>query len=423
MADPDGKDLPKPPPAAIPDLKKAAAEKKPDGVVWTPGVARASASVTIGVPPKPAPTLAERLKSPYGLAAALVLLLVAGGGLFSLTAFHVSESRGGSGGGLSGVGGSVKFRAVRGQDGVGFVKREAGDDARQDRMKVDTAGVDIPKVPEVKIPGAPGEAAGEGGGPMAYDTSGNSRAAGASGAIPGGGAGGSGGGDAGSGAGRTAPQLQGNVSFRGMRSVSGTAGFRGLKGGRAMLKSISGRGGSSKSSGGSASAEAADSSSVGGSLAGSGGSRPAGGAAKKDAGAAGAANPGGGGGGGGGDANFDDLQQPDDVSARIGSLMQAADDDYKKAEKDKKIAIALKATGNDLQAAYHYDRYQKEKAAGDKKKAEANQLTATMASQSQELADKAIKDAAAAGGSTGGSGTGGSNTGGSTGGTVISAPR
>lgn len=417
MADNEGKDAPKPPPPApIPDLRKAAAEKKPDDVAWTPGIARASASVTIGVPPKAAPTVLERLKSPYGLAAALVLLLLAGGGLFSLTALHVAESRGGSGGGLSGVGGSVKFRAARGRDGVGFVQREAGggDDARQDRMKVNTAGVDMPKIPEVKIPGAPGEGAEEGGGPMAYDTSGSGRAGGTSGNIPGAGAG-AGGGEESSAGGRAAPQLQGNVSFRGMRSVSSTAGFRGLKGGRAILKSISGRGGSSKSAGGSSSAEAADSNSVGGSLAGSSGSRGAGAAAKKDAGAAGAANAGGGGGGGGGDANFDDLQQPEDVSARIGALMQAADDDYKKAEKDKKIAIALKATGNDLQAAYHYDRYKKEKAAGDKKKDEANQLTATMTSQTQEMADRAVKDAAAAsGGSTGGGGSGG---------TVISAPK
>ena len=58
--------------------------------------------------------------------------------------------------------------------------------------------------------------------------------------------------------------------------------------------------------------------------------------------------------------------------------MGQAQDLAKKADDDKKKAIALAALGQHPQSAYHYDRYQKEKNASEQKQDEANQLTAAM---------------------------------------------
>ncbi|MBI2788846.1 MAG: hypothetical protein HYX59_09210, partial [Elusimicrobia bacterium] len=117
---------------------------------------------------------------------------------------------------------------------------------------------------------------------------------------------------------------------------------------------------------------------AGGGGAGAGDVRP--GRTAADGAAAGSAAGGGGGGGGGsGDADTSGIDDADTIANKIADLLGQAKSDRDKAEDEKKKAMALKALGQDPQAAYHYDRYRKAKKSAEEKEAEANRMTAEMA--------------------------------------------
>ena len=366
----------------MPDLKKAQ-ENKPAGFAWAP-VAKAAASAA-GRPQAPP------AKGRGALIAAAGLLVV-GGLAFAFAAFKFGGSADGSAGGarLGGVASAMKIRFARQNDPTGFIKRErasaAGEKMRFDLIKgaADKAAADK----AAGGTGVPGQS-GEGGEPMNYEEGGASRASGV--AAGGGAAGGKGRDDQGGAGGLSgggAPRLNASassVNFRGMRRVSGTAGFRSISGRRGMPnKTIQTKGSAANSS----SATRADggpggSASAGGNGTGAGGvasGRTAAGGA-----AAGSATGGGGGGGGSGDADTSGIDDADTVANQIAKLLGEAKSDRDKAEDEKKKAIALKALGQDPQAAYHYDRYQKAKKSADEKEAEANRMTAEMAGAAGQI--------------------------------------
>lgn len=368
----------------MPDLKKAQ-ENKPAGFAWAP-VAKAAASA-VGRPAAP-PSKGR------GTLAAAAGLLVVGGLAFAYAAFRFGGSTDGSAGGakLGGVASSMKIRFARQGDPTGNVVREraspSGDNMRFDLIKgaADKAAADK-AAGGTGVPGANGE----GGEPMAYDEGAASRASG----VAAGGAGGAAArgrddqGGAGGLAGGGAPRLNASASsikFQGMRRVSGTAGFRSISGRRGSPnKTIQTKGSSANSS----SATRADGG-PGGSAAAGGGGAGAGGVrvgrtAADGAAAVSASGGGGGGGGGSGGVDTTGIDDADVTTARIAELLGQAKSDREKAEDEKKKAMALKALGQDPQAAYHYDRYRKAKKAAEEKEAEADRMTAEMAAAAGQI--------------------------------------
>lgn len=385
---PEGTDPPKPPPAAIPDLK-AQQVNKPADFAWTPPppVAKAAASAanlsTLAARGRP-PTGLERLNSTPGrLAVMAVLMLVAGAGL-SLTAFH---DNGGTGGGtaLGGLKSTIKIPAVRGQDST-FLQRTGGrDDAGKDRMAV-KAGAKDDIAQDTGAGGAAGAGGAGGDAPMNYDDGPASRGAGVSGAAGAQGAGKDGaadgaggeGGTGGGAAGRLSSSSYGKINFQGMRRVSGTAGFRGIQGRRGgPNKTIQTRGSSSNSTVGGADGGANGSgvSSSGGKGSSGGGVGPGGKAGARSGADSGTAGGGGGGGGGAGEMDISGLDGADQNLPSIAELMGKAASAREDADKEEKRAKILAAGGHLPQAAYHYDKSEKKKKEADEYEAQANEQT------------------------------------------------
>lgn len=367
-------DAPAPPPAAIPDLKKAQ-ENKPAPFVWAPGAARSAASAAIIAAPSKNPTMFERLNSTPGRLAVLALLMLIGGAGLSLTAFL-----GGSGGvaaNLGGIKSTIKSRAFQGRDSVGLNKGYgAGNEPSPgksgmnfDLIKAGDKALNI-EIPEV--PGAPG-AGGEapmGGGDGAKSGAGAAGTAagkdGASGIEEGGGL-----------AGGAAPKLgssNGKINFQGMRRVSGTAGFRSIKSNEPN-KTIKTRGAAASSTGAAGAGRGGPSGSATSPLTPFSGNAARPGAASGKAGGAGAAaGAGGGGSGGGGPLDIGELEGTVGQNLpSIPDLMAQAASKREDADKEEKKAKILAAGGHFPQAHYHYDRAQKKKKEADQLEDQADQ--------------------------------------------------
>jgi hypothetical protein len=370
----------------VPDLKKAL-ENKPAGFSWTPGstVAKAAASAA-PAPGRSRPQSArERLLAlgPGKLSLIALAFLVLGGLAFSFAAVRFGGTADGGGASLGNVASSMKIRFARQNDPTGFIKREsafaAGEKMRFDLIK--GAADKAPGDAAGGVGGVPG-GNGEGGEPMNPENGAASRA----GASAGGGAAGPGqGGDLGGSGGLSGgapPRLNASASsikFQGMRRVSGTAGFRSIQGGRGgVSRTIRTKGSSANPYG---TASGADGSTGGTALSGgkaSGATGVSPGRVAGDGAGAGSAAAGGGGGGGGPAVDMDALESTVDAPSQIQNLLTDAGKLREKAEDEKKKAQALKAGGHDVQAAYHYDRYQKAKDAAKEKEAEAARLTSEM---------------------------------------------
>lgn len=373
----------------------ADSEKKPEGFHWpAPSTTGARAAASVNAPGLPAPpTWGERLKSPYVLAALLGLVLLAGGGLFALTALSVGGTEGSVV--LGGLPAGRKAFSRQTQDRV-WLRLGARDDASQDRMKIATQGAKAGKAG-----GAGGGSTGDGyygedeaPAPMKYDTGGPSRV---SAAAAGGAAAQANTGDGGSsdgGGSASAPKLASRVEFRGMRATSPNAGFRGLSSGRALLRRTSGsRGVGASSSGGTSQSAAGDSGSAAVTTGGSGGSRGVAGALSGDDDSVSGGAGSGGGGGGGGGADMGELEVTD-PKERIQQLMAAAAKDAKKADDEKKKAEFLAAGGHLPQAHYHYERSRKAKAASKEKSDQAQQLINSINGQVVDYTETATRNSA-----------------------------
>lgn len=388
MADsPEGpSDAPKPRPASIPDLKKAQ-ESKPAAFAWSPGapIARAAASASAAAPRRP-PTALERLTSTQGKLAVLAVMMLLGGAALSVTVLP-DGTLGGGGAALGGIKSTIKFNAGRGRDSTGFTK--GGEAPAKGQMNfglikggAKVAGGDGTPGDPGGVPGGAGEE------PMAYDEGATSRAAG--GAAGGGtaapGADGGAEGAGGLSGGGAAPKLSspyGKINFQNMRRVSGTAGFRGIKGRSETLnKKIQTRGSAASSSGASGGgAGSGAGGAVGSALTpfSRNGTRSVGDGGK---GGGGGTADGGGGGGGGGGANVktDDLEKIEAKLPSIPDLLSQANSLREEADKEEKKAVILAAAGQLPQAHYHYDK-------AEKKKKKANELTAEADRQTQAMTD------------------------------------
>lgn len=361
----------------VPDLKKAL-ENKPAGFAWTPAGTAKSAASAVGASAPPRTQNRDRI-------ALISAALVTGGLVFSYAAFRFAGTDGGSGGGanLSGVASSMKIRFARQKDPTDRIIRDKT--AASEKMRFDLIKGAPGTAPETAAAGANGAPGENGDAPMNYEE-GSSKAGGAgsvaSGNIPGQGKGGkqdgAGGLASGGGGGMKTGSLVGSVKFRGMQRVSATAGFRGIGARGAMNKTIHTTGSAARSG----AASRADGAAGGSNLDGSDGNAASGAGAGAGRGsndsASGGGGGGNGGGGGGGNVDTSGVDATKDNPAKIADLMAQAKDLSDKAEDDKKKAIALKALGQDPQAAYHYDRYQKEKKASEQKQNEATRLTADM---------------------------------------------
>lgn len=398
MADPERR-----PDAQIPDVKKVA-EQKQAPFVWSAGggVARAAASTVNRLPPEK-PTLADRLKSPLGLAALLGLLLLGGGGLFALTALGVGESSGGVAGGD--MPGSKTRRAFRDAENRMLVRGGLRDDARKDRMQLEAIAAAEKKagaagVPEGVVPEEPEEE----GAPMVYDRDSGAAqgTAAAAAAVKKAGAAGDSGPE---GSAPAAPRLSTRLEMRGMRSVSSNAGFRGLRSGRAIARTISSRGatpgraGGSGAEYGSGNAATSDGGLAG---AGSGPGLRASATAEGDEAASGQAGAGGGGGGGSGPGELGEL--PETPQERIERLMREAAELDRKADKEERYAKAQAAGGHMGPAHYHYERAKKYR---DQSKQRANEAQQAVAETHQGI-EEAVKPVLQGG--SGGSSQGGGTT-------------
>lgn len=364
---------PKPPPAAIPDLKKAL-ENKPAPFAWAPGAARSAASASLVGAPAKAPSALDRLNTTPGRLAALALLMLIGGAGLSFTAFQ--DRVGGGAGELGGVRSTIKSRAFQGRDSVGLNKGYgAGNDPSPvksgmnfDLIKAGEKGLNI-EIPEVPgVPGAGGEAP-LGGGESATSGAGAAGAAsgkdGAAGVEEGGGLAGGG-----------APKLgssYGKINFQGMRRVSGTAGFRGIKA-SAPNKTIKTRGSAASSTGAAGAGRAGAGSTKAPLTPFSGDASRAGASSGDGSGAGAAAGAGGGGSGGGGPLDVGDLEGTVGQNLpSIPDLMAQAASKREAADKEEKKAKILAAGGHFAQAHYHYDRAQKKNEEADELEDQANQ--------------------------------------------------
>lgn len=381
----------------IPDPKKAQENKLSASFVWTPEstVSRAAASAAgASARGREPSSLLERLTAQgRGKLALIAVILLAGGVLFSFAAYRFAGTPDGSGGGtaLGGVASSMKIRFARANDPTGYIMREKA--KGNEKMRFDLIAGAADKAAADKgtggsgAPGENGAPGANGDAPMNYEEGQASRAAAGGGPSAGGAAGPgkdgdqSGAGGIAGGGGSRLGSSYGSIKFQGMKRISSTAGFRGIQGRRgAPTRTISTKGSSSNSS----AATRPDAASGGSSLASSGGkgSNAAGVVSGKaaDGGGAGSGSPGGDGGGGGGGGTFDTsgIEDTQDTPSQVGDLIAGAKKDRERAEDEKKKAMALKALGQDPQAAYHYDRYKKAQKSAKEKEDEANQLLATM---------------------------------------------
>ena len=372
----------------VPDLKKQQ-EAKPAGFAWT------AASAATSVQRLPPPTFGEKiqaaLKERFVIIGGFILLIV-GGLAFGLMSVGYSGSDGTT---LGGVASSVKLRKLMGRDSSQmFQKLEDPAAAPENRLG-------LVKTPDaIKAANDAMTAAQEAGaGGLNYDIA---SGAGKTGVGSAGGApslqvnqrGGATGGGEGGGA-AAASKLAGSVSMRGMQRVSGTAGFRGLKGGRGISRTLASKGNSALASGGSNRADSADGrtaqpGSLGDDQYASGaiGSTSRG----RDTYGGGGGGSSGGGGGGAGDGSTDLGKTPEDYSKEITKLLQEASDADQEYEKEKKWFIAANATGNHAQSLYHWDKMEKAKKESAEKKAEANKLTVEMAVAAEQQKNETLSN-------------------------------
>ncbi len=382
-------EAPKPPAAAIPDLKKAQ-ENKPAPFAWAPGAARSAASAAVIAAPAKAPTALERLNTTPGRLAALAVLMLIGGAGLSFTAF---QDRVGGAGELGGIKSTIKSRAFQGRDSVGFNKGYgAGNDpaARKSAMNFDLikAGekdplmADMPGIPAA--PGAGGEA------PMNYDEGATNRAGAAAGAAAAGkdGAAGDEDGAGGGLAGGAAPKLDssyGKINFQGMRRVSGTAGFRGIKAGTPN-RTIKTRGSAANSADAAGRGRGGSGSTTSPLTPFSGNAARPGATSGGTDGAGATAGAGGGGTGGGGPLDIGGLE--DSVGQNLPSipdLMAQAASKRKTAEEEEKKAKILAAGGHFPQAHYHYDRAKKKNEEADDLEEQAEQRLSAIKEEADGL--------------------------------------
>lgn len=373
----------------VPDLKKAL-ENKPAGFAWAPTgpVAKAAASVNLA----PAKSAEEPKR---GKAVLFAALLLGGSAAFGLAAWRFAGTPDSGGSGLSGAGSTPKIRFARPHDPNAILL--GAQPAGNDKMRFDLIAGKADKDPDGKAgpdgKGVPGEN-GDGAAPMNYDESGGSKAGSAGGGGGGAsGAGGKGGANAGGdSAGVAAPRLSSTMSgvkFRGMQRLSSTAGFRGIQGKRGILnRTVKGNGSSSNSADSDYGAGGASGRAGYASAGGGGGTTGAGvGAALAAAGlggGGGGAN-GGGSGGGGGIANTDGVGSTGEKVDQIKALSDEASKLRDQAEKDKKIAIAFKATGQDPQAIYYYAKYDKEKKQAQEKEDAAKKISESMTGTADDM--------------------------------------
>lgn len=388
---PDGSpEASKPPPAAIPDLKKAL-ENKPAPFAWAPGAARSAASASLVGAPAKTPSALDRLNTTPGRLAALAVLMLIGGAGLSFTAFQ--ERAGGSAGELGGVRSTIKSRAFQGRDSVGFSKGYGpGNDpvSVKSGMNFDLikAGEKALNVESPEIPGVPG-AGGEA--PMNYDEGATSKAGAAGGAAAGreGAAGEDG--AAGGLTGGAAPKLgssYGKINFQGMRRVSGTAGFRGIKAG-APNSTIKTRGSAAGSTGVAGTGRGGAGSTTAPLTPFSGNASRPGAASGGAAGAGAAAGAGGGGSGGGGPLDVGDLEATAGQNLpSIPDLMAQAASKREAADKEEKKAKILAAGGHFPQAHYHYDRAKKQNKEADQLEDQANQQLNAIKVEADGLTDQ-----------------------------------
>lgn len=375
---------PKPPAAAIPDLKKAQ-ENKPVPFAWAPGAARSAASTAIIAAPARAPTALERLNTTPGRLAALALLMLLGGAGLSFTAFQ--ERAAGGAGELGAVKSTIKSRAFQGRDSVGFNKGYGAGNAPAagksgmnfDLIKAgekDSLMVEIPEIPDA--PGADGEA------PMNYDEGATTRAGATgggatAGAIENGAADGL--------AGGAAPKLDssyGKINFQGMRRVSGTAGFRGIKA-ASPPRAIKTRGPAANSAGASGRGGAVSATSPLTPFS-KNDPRSVDASSGRTAGSGAAA----GGSGGGGGVNVGDLENTVDQNLpSVPDLLAQAASKREAADKEEKKAKTLAAGGHFPQAHYHYDRAKKKKEEAEGLEKQANQQINAIKDEADSLTEPA----------------------------------
>jgi len=384
-----------PKPASIPDLKKAQ-ENKPEAFAWSPGapIARAAASASLGAPGRARPpTVLERLTSTRGKLATLAVLMLLGGAGLSLTVLP-DGTIGGNGGALGGIKSTIKFQTARGRDSTGFTKGGDAPQANEMNFGLIKKGDKLPVAGEIPaIPGIPGAESGDA--PMNYDEGATSRgsgvaAGGAAGAATDGAADGGDGGGSGAG---VAPKLSssyGQIKFQGMRRVSGTAGFRGIKGRADTLnKKIQTRGAATNAT--ADTGDVAAGSSRGPALTPfSGNNRRDAGGGAAGKGAAGGAAGGGGGGGGGAEMDPGDIEKDvNEAKASVPDMIAKAASLRKDADKEEKKAKILAAAGQFPQAHYHYDRAKKKEKEADRLEQKASQQIDAIKDQAAGLTETA----------------------------------
>ncbi|MCR4294392.1 MAG: hypothetical protein NUW21_02570, partial [Elusimicrobia bacterium] len=180
-----------------------------------------------------------------------------------------------------------------------------------------------------------------------------------------------------------APKLDssyGKINFQGMRRVSGTAGFRGIKA-TTPGRTIKTRGSAANSAAAAAGRGGAGSASSPLTPFSKNDPRSAGALSGGTAGAGSGAAAGGGGGGGGVDVG--DLENTVDQNLpSVPDLLAQAASKRKAAEKEEKKAKYLAAGGHLAQAHYHYDR-------AEKKKEEAEDLEEQANRQINAISDEA----------------------------------
>lgn len=363
----------------VPDIKKVS-EQRAASFAWTPANTVAKSAASAAVSPGQ-----SRVKDRNKIALVAGLLTI-GGLAFAYAAFRFAGTTdgGGGGSGLGGVASTMKIHFSRQKDPTGFIVREKA--PGNEKMRFDLIAGATGKSAEDKSAGASGDSGeygDDGGAPMNYAEGSTSR---------GGGAGNAGGGSA-AGAGKSADKesagrlagggaarigLVGSVKFQGMQRVSPTAGFRSIGRRGTPSKVIHTTGPSAKSSGAATKAGATSGGSISNTPGGNGSNATSASSGRESQGGTGSAGGGGGGSGGGGAIDMSGIIATQDNPSMVADLLSQAKDLSKTAEDEKKKAMALKALGQDPQAAYHYDKYKKAKNESEQKQAEADQLLKDM---------------------------------------------
>lgn len=381
------------PGADIPDLKKKALERGQAGFAWAKDATIKPGSA--GTPAAPA-LLAKVKAALRGKGAAFTVLMGlgmgAGMGIIGLATLEVRQPEGAKDNGLGGLFSSIRVRPgtrdrmryLVGKTGILFGPSKGTQAKTDEETVVDeaAAGVDF----EAPADGAAEEAGDAPSAPPATNSGsymGGSTSAGSSG-------GGSGAPSFASDApgtpnfspamGKT--DLKGSSKVRRSRGTLGMIGERReVKGEKAAPGRKSWSGSSSTRGSGSGSAPGSAPSSLdyvlGGSETGASGPASAGGPGSSTEGGGGGSDPGTGGPGGG----PNDAEDPNKVLKTIQSLLDKAASEGKKAEKEKKIALALSAAGQFPQAAYHYDRGEKAEKKSKEYASKAQEMAAAIGSE------------------------------------------